>query len=97
MGIIINDTLHFANGLSASKTYASFYRARIELMKIDESYMVRGSASIFCCKDFRDASKPILDRVNVCVTLSQNQLESNIYKHLYKALKEGYESASDDI
>ena len=101
MGIIINDTLHFANGLSASKTYCSFYRDSIELKKQDESsvtsYTLRGSACIFCCKGFRDASKPILDRVNVSVTLSKNQLESNIYGHLYEALKEQYESTSDDI
>lgn len=101
MGIIINDTLLFANGLSASDTYCSFYRASIELMKHDESvvtsYSVRGSACIFCSKDYRDESKPILDRVNVSVTLTQNQLESNMYGHLYEALKEKYESTSDDI
>jgi hypothetical protein len=98
MGIIIEDTITLSNGLSASNVYCSFYGSEISLEKDrnnSSNYSLRGSACIWFNQLYRNESKPILDRVNVNVTITKSQLDTNVYTHLYTALKLKYTTTTN--
>ena len=100
MGILIEDTITFSNGLTSANCYCSFYNNTITIEKnegVDSNYNIRGSATIWVNKTFREENKPILDRVNVSVSINASQLDTNVYTHLYDSLKEQYSTVTDDI
>jgi hypothetical protein len=98
MGILIGDSITFTNGLSASNCYCSFYNNTINIEKNESSnYNISGSACIWVSKNFRDQNSPILDRVNIGVTITSSQLDTNVYTHLYNSLKSMYTNATDDL
>ena len=112
MGILIGDSITFTNGLSASNCYCSFYNNTIHIEKNESSnynntinieknessnYNISGSACIWVSKNFREQNSPILDRVNIGVTITSSQLDTNVYTHLYNSLKSMYTNATDDL
>ena len=100
MGILIGDTITFSNGLTSTNCYCSFYNNSISIEKNEytsDIYNIRGTASIWVNKTFRDENKPILDIINVSVSITSSQLDTNIYTHLYTSLKSKYTSVTDDL
>ena len=98
MGIIIGDTITFSNGLSAANCYCSFYNNTIHIEKNESSnYNINGSACIWVSKNFREENSPILDRVNIHVTITSSQLSTSVYTHLNTSLKSNYTNTTDDL
>ena len=96
MGITIADTLTLSNGLTVSNSYACFGRDSISIEKMDTNkYDLRGHACIWTNQTYRNNEAPPLLGVNINLTITASQLDSNIYSLLYTQLKTKYSSTSD--
>jgi hypothetical protein len=63
----------------------------------DRSYNVRANYRIFWDQAAREAGKSFIDLKSVNVVLTEDQLNSNIYKVLYEELKKIYPNTSDEL
>jgi len=100
MGIIINDTITLNNGLTASSIYCSFGEGEIRIEKNRDNsseYDISGHYTIWVSKDFRINDKPSLTGGHISLTITSNDLNSNIYTLLYNELKTKYTSTTDEL
>ena len=109
MGIIINDTITFKNGISLSDCYCSINHNMIRISKnYEESdpsnsgikkYMIKCDYTIWSSKDARINDLNIMEKNKVLLDLDANQLETNvnIFTLLYNAIKSQYTNYTDDI
>ena len=98
MGIIINDTITFVNGLTSSNVYCSFGDDEIFIKKNNNGeYYIEGHYKIWFNKDYRNDGKHFLDTGMIFAKINSNDLTSNLYTLMYNALKTNYTSTTDEL
>jgi len=113
MGIINNDIYVCANGVQKAGTYISFatetiyvtqnYGGMMPSMPGQGStlpvsgYNVRANYRVFWDQDCREAGKSFIDLKSINVTITADQLDTNIYSVLYAELKNVYPNTSDEL
>jgi hypothetical protein len=106
MGIINNDVYECSNGVQKAGTYISFATETIYLVQnysgmntlsSERNYNARANYRIFWDQAAREAGKSFIDLKSVNVTLTVEQLDSNIYQIMYDELKKIYPNASDEL
>ena len=63
----------------------------------ERSYNVRANYRIFWDQAAREAGKSFIDLKSINVTLTAEQLNSNIYERMYEELKKIYPNTSDEF
>jgi hypothetical protein len=63
----------------------------------ERSYSVRANYRIFWDQAAREAGKSFIDLKSVSITLTADQLNSNIYQLMYEELKKIYPNSSDEL
>ena len=106
MGIINNDVYECSNGVQKAGTYISFATETIYLVQnysgmntpsAERNYSARANYRIFWDQAAREAGKSFIDLKSVNVTLTGDQLDSNIYQIMYEELKKIYPNTSDEL
>ena len=59
------------------------------------NFELRSGASIWTNQTYRNNGAPCVDRINIKLTLTTSQLDSNLYGLLYTELKTKYSSTTD--
>lgn len=101
MGIKILDTIELnTSGISLANCYSSFCVNDITICKrvVDAStthFIVESTAQIWKDYDTRCNGKTPIGYTHVTTILTLAQLDTNIYTHLYTALKAKYTSTED--
>ena len=112
MGIINNDVYVCSNGVEKTGTYISFATETIYVVQnysgmmampgqtnvgSSSGYNVRANYRVFWDQDCREAGKSFIDLKSISVTLTSDQLNSNIYGILYEQLKTIYPNSDDEL
>lgn len=110
MGLIVNENYVAANGVQKQGVYISFNNETVYLRKgssgltvypadpaLANKYEVRANYRVFWDKDAKDAGKPFLEVNSVTVSLSEEELNNNLYTCLYNELKKKYVNSVDAI
>jgi hypothetical protein len=98
MGFKVNDALEVGNsGVSIANAYVSFGRETLRLRgNANGTYSVECSAKVYKNKQAYQAGKAPLDVYLVRETLTENQLNGNLFRRLYNILKARFTSTDDD-
>jgi len=104
MGIINNDVYICSNGVQKAGTYISFASETLYVVQnynmtnssSPASYNVRANYRIFWDQACREEGKTFIDLKSIHVTLTSEQLNSNIYSILYAELKTLYPNSVDE-
>ena len=84
-------------GNDITGTYISIADNPITLKKIEEGkYSLETIFNLYVSKDARLSDKRVLSHIHITVELDDTEIKGNMYKKLYKALKEIYKENRDD-
>jgi hypothetical protein len=105
MGIIINDSITFNNGVTLTNCYCGIHESMIDITRNDlhntttKKYNVRSSYTIWANKEARTNDLTSLDRGNLTLNLDSTELEQNVnlFELLYNEIKSKYTDYTDDI
>lgn len=101
MGIIINDTLSLANGLTVTDAYASFHKQTIQFFRhftpetSTEGWMLMGVYNIWTNQIIAKEGGPSLQQNVISVMMTDAQLELSPFKILYNEMKTMYTNTTD--
>jgi hypothetical protein len=92
MGLINNDNYVASNGVEKVGTYISFATETLYLRQAGnqsgvKTYMVNANYRIYWDQECREMGKSFIDLKSVSATVTEEQLNSNMYEVLYDALK----------
>lgn len=98
MGFTVNDTLEVGNtGITLNRFYINFGRETLRLRgNADRTFSVECMAKIYRNKAAYQAGKAPIDVLLAQETLTENQLNGNLFRRLYNILKARYTSTNDD-
>ena len=102
MGITVTEELTFSNGLTNNGSYGSFGASELYVHKTtnvdgDTVFVLTCDGRLWTSKDFRNSNtSSILRKDHVSVTVTPDQLDGNLYAHLYAEWKNSFSSVSDD-
>jgi len=102
MGITVTEELTFSNGLTNNGSYGSFGASELHVHKStnedgDTVFILICDGRLWASKEFRNSnSSSILRKDRVSVTVTPDQLDGNLYAHLYTEWKNSFSSVSDD-
>jgi len=105
MGIIINDSITFNNGITLTNCYCGLHNSMIDITRNDlyntapKKYNVRSSYTIWANKEARTNELIYLDKGNISLNLDASELEKNVnlFELLYEEIKSKYTEYTDDI
>lgn len=98
MGLIVNENYVAANGVQKQGVYISFNNETVYLRKeSSNAYRVNANYRVFWDKDAKDAGKSFLELNSVSASISEQELNSNLYTCLYNELKKKYVNSVDSI
>lgn len=84
-------------GEDITNTYISIADNPISLKKIEEGkYSLETIFNLYLSKESRLLGKRVLSHIHIVVELDEEEVKGNLYKKLYKALKEIYKQNRDD-
>ena len=100
MGITILDSIEInGSGISLSNCYSSFCSNVVTVRKLNVdntiTYGLEATANIWKDYDSRCCTKTPITNIKVRKIIDSTQLETNVYTHLYTALKSNYINTQD--